>query len=106
MAKLWGVKDGARPANQEGKPLEVTMAELTAIVKGFTVRWTGTEEPSITPESMPSTWARYTVAQVEASDSVSAAFPRPGYYHLVELDPYRAETTVGEHRAKALEGSG
>jgi hypothetical protein len=65
MAKLWGVKDGARPNNQQGEALKVTMAELAVVVKGFTLRWAGAEPPSITPQKEPSTWPRYTVVQLE-----------------------------------------
>ncbi len=107
MAKLWGVKEGPRPSNQSGLPLEVTMREIIEVFKSVSPKWLGTAPPSIMPEREPSkpwSWPRYTVAEIEPSDGLNTAFPKPGYYLMEGLSPSSAENDIKAHRAKPTGG--
>lgn len=106
MAKLWAVKDGPRPHNQSGNPLDVTSLELTKVFGTASFRWMGTDPPSITPSQKPSDWPRFTVVQIEATEAKSALFPQGAGYYLIEgMEPSRAADLVMRLRRAGLESA-
>ena len=81
MPTMWIVKDGPRPDSQD-----INSVEAEAISKSHTVRFVGSEPPSINAE-VPSESLKNVVFEVEDESQFSESFPEVGFYLIHGLRP-------------------
>lgn len=88
MAKVWAVKECARPHNQDGQALAMSLSEIVKRYPGVTPEWTGANPPSFPdpPGGLPR-WPKYVFVEVNASEVSPPLFPRPGFYLLPGVRP-------------------
>ena len=99
MAIMWFSKDGARPYTQRGPGTEISLSEIHAIFDSNRLHYAGTEAPSINPDS-PSHSEKNVVLQIGDADGSSNLLPQTGFYVVVGVRPFDAESKLRAYRAK------
>jgi hypothetical protein len=97
MATMWFSKDGKRPHTQSGPGINISFEEIQAVFGKEHLRYVGTEAPSINPDT-PSYFEENVVLEIDENDGVSELLPKVGFYLVVDVRPYDAESKLHAHR--------
>jgi hypothetical protein len=97
MAIMWFAKDGKRPHTQSDPGIDISLGEIHAIFGKESLRYVGTEPPSINPDA-PSHSEKNVVLEIDTDDGASDLLPQYGFYLVVGVRPEDAKARLHIHR--------